>query len=73
MLDYIEFGAFLVVNNPPANAGYMGSILMSERYPKEENGNSLKYACLEKPMDRGAQWLQSIGSQTVEQSIITKK
>ena len=36
MLDYIEFGAFLVVNNPPANAGYMGSILMSERKKKRK-------------------------------------
>ena len=49
LLDYIKFGVFLVVNNPPANVGDMGSIPRSERYPEEENGNSLKYACLGNP------------------------
>ena len=35
----------LVVKNPPASPGDMGSIPGSERLPKEENGNSLQYSC----------------------------
>ena len=34
----------------------MGSIPGSRRSPGVENGNSLKYSCLENPMDRGAWW-----------------
>ena len=44
------------VKNPPANAGELGSIPGSGRYPKEGNGNSLQYSCLRNPMDRGAWW-----------------
>ena len=36
------------------NAGDLGSIPGSGRSPGEGNGNSLQYACLENPMDRGA-------------------
>ena len=36
------------------NAGDMGLIPGSGRYPGERNGNSLQYSCLENPMDRGA-------------------
>ena len=43
------FFSIIRLNNPPANAGDMGSIPRSERYPEEENGNSLKYACLGNP------------------------
>ena len=43
-----------MVKNPPANAGDMGSILRSGRFPAGGNGNPLKYSCLENPMDRGA-------------------
>ena len=45
-----------VVKNPPANAGDMGLILVSERSSGEGNGNPLQYSCLENPMDRGARW-----------------
>ena len=31
----------------------------------EGNGNPLQYSCLENPTDRGAWWLQSMGSQRV--------
>ena len=31
------------------------------------NGYSLQYSCMENSMDRGAWWLQSIGSQRVRQ------
>jgi len=44
----------LVVKNSPANAGDTGdaySIPESGRFP---GGGTLKYSCLENPMDRGA-------------------
>ena len=46
----------LVVKDLPANAGELGLIPGSGRYPKEWNGNSLQYSCLRNPMDRGAWW-----------------
>ena len=36
------------------NAGDIGSIPGSGRFPRGRNGNSLQYSCLENPMDRGA-------------------
>ena len=45
-----------VVNNPPANAGVVGSIPKSGRSPLEDNGNPLQYSCLGNPMDRGIWW-----------------
>ena len=45
-----------VVKNPPANAGDMGLIPGLGRSLGEENGNSLHYACLGNPMDRGSWW-----------------
>ena len=44
----------LVVKNPPANAGDMGSIPGWGRSSGGGNGNPLQYSCLENPMDRGA-------------------
>ena len=52
-----------VLKNPLANAGDMGSVLGSGRYPGEWNGNPLQYSCLENSMDRGACGPQSMGSQ----------
>ena len=46
-----------MVKNPLVNAGYardMGLIPGLGRYPGGENRNSLQYACLENPMDKGA-------------------
>ena len=37
-----------------ANAGDMGSIPQSGRFPGEGNGNPLQYSCPENSMDRGA-------------------
>ena len=48
-----------VVKNPPANAGYTGSIPGSGRAPGEGNGNPLQYSCLRTSMDRGAWWANS--------------
>ena len=45
-----------VVKNLPANAGDIGLNPGLERTPGGENGNTLKYSCLENSMDRGAWW-----------------
>ena len=51
------------VNNPPANAGDIGSTPGLVRSPRERNGNPLQYSCLGNPMDRGA-WRSTVhGSQ----------
>ena len=50
------FPVGLVVKNPPANAGDVGSIPGLRRPHREGNGNPLQYSCLENPMDRGAWW-----------------
>ena len=36
------------------NAGDLGSIPWSRRFPGEGNSNPLQYSCLGSPMDRGA-------------------
>ena len=48
------------------NAGDLGSIPGSGRFPGDRNGNPLQYSCLENPVDGGA-WcrLLSMGSQRV--------
>ena len=38
---------------PAYNAGDLGSIPGSERFPGEGNGNPLQYSCLETSVDRG--------------------
>ena len=48
------FSGGSAVENPPANAGDVSSILGSGRSPGEGNGNSLQYSCLGNPTDRGA-------------------
>ena len=50
----------------------LGSIPVSGRSPGDGNGNPLQYSCLENPMDRGAWWLQSMGSQRVRHKWVTK-
>ena len=57
----------LVVKNPPANTGNMGSIPGSGRYSGEGNGNPLQYSCLENPMDRGA-WQATVHGVTKSQT-----
>ena len=41
-------------DNLPANSGNTGFILGSGRSPREGNGNSLPYSCLENSKDKGA-------------------
>ena len=43
-----------VGKNPPAEAGDVGLIPGSGRFPGEGNGNPLQYSCLGNHMDRGA-------------------
>ena len=45
-----------MANNLPGNGGDAGLIPGLGRSSGEGNGNSLKYSCLEYPMDRGAWW-----------------
>ena len=40
-----------MVKNPPANAGYPGSVPRSGTSPGGGNGKLLQYSCLENPMD----------------------
>ena len=51
-LTYVDFLSGSVIQNPPANAGDVGSIPGSGRSPGEENGNPPEYSCLGNPMDR---------------------
>ena len=46
----------LLVKNPPANEGDVGSVLGLGRSHGAGNGYSLQYSCLGNPMDRGAWW-----------------
>ena len=45
-----------MVKNLPDDAGDIGSIPGSERFPEEGTGNPLQYSCLGNPMDRKASW-----------------
>ena len=49
-----------VANNPPANAGDLGSIPGLGRFPGEGNGNPLQCSCLENLMDRGGAWWAAV-------------
>ena len=54
------------------NVGNPGSIHGSGRYPGEGNGDPFQYSCPENSKDRGAWWLQSMGSQGVRHDWTTK-
>ena len=65
----MSFPGGLVVKNLSANAGDSrdkDSILGSGRSPREGNGNSLQYSCLENSMDRGAWGATVYGSQKTQ-------
>ena len=49
----IGFPVGSVIKNLSANAGDMGSILVSGRSPEGRQNNPLQYSCLGNPMDRG--------------------
>ena len=54
------------------NAGDLGSIPWLGLSPGGEHGNPLQYSYLDNPHDRGAWWLQSMGSQRVRYNGATK-
>ena len=61
------------MENPPANAGDMGSILGLERSLGGGNGNPLQYFCLGNAMDRQV-WRTTVhGSQKVECALASKQ
>ena len=45
-----------MVKNPPTDAGDVGSIPGSGRFPGGGNGNPIQYSCLGNPKDREAWW-----------------
>ena len=62
------FQVVLVLKKPPTNAGdirVMGLLTGSRRSPGGGHDNPLQYSCLENPMDREPDRLQSIGLQRV--------
>ena len=55
------------------NAGDLGLIPGSRRYPGKGNGNPLQYSCLKNPMDRGA-WQATVhGVARVGHNLVTKE
>ena len=62
------FPGVQMMKNPPTNAGDLGLIPGSGRFPGKENGYPLQYSCLGNPMDRGARWVQSMGLQRVDRT-----
>ena len=56
-----------VVKNLPANAGDVGSIPRSGRFPGEGNSTPLQYSCLENPTDRGA-WQPTVTEMQIQLS-----
>ena len=64
----LSFPGVSVVKNMLANTGDTrdaSSIPGLGRFPGVGNGNLFQYSCLENPKDRGAWWVQSMGSQRV--------
>ena len=62
LVDYLQgFPGGSAVNNLPADAGDVGSIPGSGRFPGEGNGNPLQYSCLENPWIEESGGLQSMG------------
>ena len=54
------------------NAGDLGSIPGSGKFPGEGNGNPLQYSCLENPMDRGAWQAIVHGTARIGHDLATK-
>ena len=54
-----------MVKNLPVMQEMQVQSLGWEDLLEEKIGNPLQYSCLENPMDRGAWWVQSLGSQRV--------
>ena len=52
--------------NPPANAGYLGSIPKSGKSTEIGKGNPLQHSCLRNPWTEEPGRLQSMGSQELD-------
>ena len=63
-----------VVTKLPINAGDVGSIPGSGRFPGEGNGNPFQFYCLGNPMDRGAWHVTVHGvTKSVEHDLTSKQ
>ena len=62
-----------MVKNPPASAGFPGSIPGFRSSPGEGNGKPLQYSCLGNPMDRGAWQAIVPGVTRVRHDLATKQ
>jgi hypothetical protein len=62
LVEHRGFPGDSVVRIPPANAGAMGLILGSGRFPGERNGDPLRYFAWEIPSTEESSELQSMGS-----------
>ena len=71
--SYQGFPGNSEVKASACTVGDPGSIPGLGRSPGEGNGNPLQYSCLENPMDGGAWWLQSTGSQRVAHNSATQQ
>ena len=60
----------LVIKKPPANAGNMGLIPGSGRFPGEGSGNPPQNSCQENPMDRGA-WKAPKVCKVLDTTVVT--
>ena len=61
-VQLIQFPQNSVSKESAFNAGDLGLIPWSGRFPGEGNGKPFQYSCLENPVDRGA-WQESMESQ----------
>ena len=67
-----KFPESSVSKESACNAGDLGSVPGSGRFPGEGNGNPLRYSCLENPMDRVA-WQATVhGVERVGHNLATK-
>ena len=64
-LTFLDFPASSDGKESACNAGDLGSISGSGRFPGEGSGYALQYSCLKNPMDRGA-WRAIGGLQRVK-------
>ena len=70
-IQYLPGGS--VVNNPPDNAGVVGSILRLGRFPGEGNGNLSSILAWEIPWTEEPAGLQSRVSQRLWRNLVTKQ
>ena len=64
-LSYMRFPSGSDSKESVCNAGDLGPIPGSGRFPREGNGYPLQYSCLKNSMDRGTWRVTVLGSQRV--------